>query len=103
MPILSILYHLFAESTIQIGVSSTAIFEGLTYGLQTFILDAPGSSYFDRLLETGFVHKVSTVDDLFLKIKEQETKEKKIDEDLFFKSDGINNTIKQIEKIIEKT
>ena len=33
------LYHVFSRVDTQIGVTSTAIFEGLSYGLNTFIMD----------------------------------------------------------------
>jgi hypothetical protein len=44
------LYQLFAQSKIQVGVSSTAIFEGLNFGLKTYIVNLPGVEYMDYLI-----------------------------------------------------
>ncbi len=44
------LYQLFAESVAQVGVSSTAIFEGLQFELQTFIIDEFTSDYCEQLI-----------------------------------------------------
>ncbi|MBD3408377.1 MAG: hypothetical protein GF411_19800 [Candidatus Lokiarchaeota archaeon] len=54
-----ILYDLFAQSVAQIGVSSTALYEGMAFNLETFIIDIPSSSYFHDLIEEGLVHLVS--------------------------------------------
>ena len=36
------LYALLAESRIQIGVCSTALYEGMAFGCATYCLDLPG-------------------------------------------------------------
>ena len=43
------LYDLFAGSTVQVGVSSTALYEGLAWGLRTFVLDLPDAELFQRM------------------------------------------------------
>ena len=45
------LYQLFAESKIQIGINSTALYEGLGFNLRTYILDEPGIEYMQSLLD----------------------------------------------------
>lgn len=45
------LYHLLAESEYQIGVFSTAIYEGLEFDCKTILLNLPGIEYMYRLLE----------------------------------------------------
>jgi hypothetical protein len=35
------LHRLFAESRAQVGVYSTALYEGLRFGLETYLLDVP--------------------------------------------------------------
>lgn len=47
------LYELFIMSDIQIGVSSTAIYEGLEFGLKTFILKVHGWEYMEDLISIG--------------------------------------------------
>lgn len=52
------LYRLFAESEFQVGVFSTAIYEGMSLGCKTVLLDLPGIEYMEYLIEKGIV-KVS--------------------------------------------
>jgi len=47
------LYRLLAESEYQIGVFSTAIYEGIEFGLKTVLADLPGIEYMSDLLENG--------------------------------------------------
>jgi hypothetical protein len=56
------LYQLFAESTIQVGVYSTAIYEGLGFGLQTVLIGLPGIEYMDELIENNIVRVANDVD-----------------------------------------
>ncbi len=53
------LYELLAESHIQIGAYSTAIFEGLALGCQTYLIDAPGIEYMQPLVEKGWAKVVN--------------------------------------------
>jgi len=96
------LYRLFAESSVQVGVYSTAIYEGLTFDLQTFILDSRNVDFFDKVIETGYANKISTVKEFLASIKKQEQEKKKIDQEHFFKSKSIENIITKIEEIIER-
>ena len=43
------LYGLFAQSQYQVGVYSTAIYEGLEFGCRTILLELPGIEYMDHL------------------------------------------------------
>ncbi|WP_233879576.1 hypothetical protein [Virgibacillus halodenitrificans] len=52
------LYSLFAESEYQVGVYSTAIFEGLTLDCKTLLFDMPGIEYMQELIEQGIVEVV---------------------------------------------
>ncbi|WP_254831556.1 hypothetical protein [Haloglomus salinum] len=47
------LYELFATSRAQVGVYSTALFEGLAFGCETLLVDLPGVAYMDRLVAAG--------------------------------------------------
>lgn len=47
------LYQLMSESHYQIGVNSTAIFEGIDFGCRTILINLPGIEYMSDLLETG--------------------------------------------------
>lgn len=58
------LYQLFAESTYQVGVCSTAIYEGLMFNCKTFIFSLPCSEYMDDLIEKGYVFEINDVKEL---------------------------------------
>jgi hypothetical protein len=45
------LYHLFARSTWQVGVYSTAIYEGMAFGCRTVLMNLPGIEYTEHLLK----------------------------------------------------
>lgn len=49
------LYELLATSSIQVGVFSTALYEGLAFGLRTYIAPLPGYQYMRPLLKQGWV------------------------------------------------
>jgi len=49
------LYRLFAESAFQIGVFSTALYEGLGFDCRTILLELPGIEYMRDLIETETV------------------------------------------------
>jgi len=52
------LYKLLAESEFQIGVFSTALFEGLDLGCKTILIDLPGIEYMDELIQSGEVYAI---------------------------------------------
>ena len=45
------LYELFVSSSLQIGVFSTALYEGVEFGCNTILLDVNGIEYMDRFIE----------------------------------------------------
>jgi len=49
------LFHLFSVTEYQIGVFSTAIFEGLSFGCKTVLLEMPGVEYMEQLLKEKLV------------------------------------------------
>jgi hypothetical protein len=94
------LYRLFAESKIQIGVHSTAIFEGLKYGLRTFLLDLPGVEYMDYLIEKQVAAMVTSVDDLIGKLQKGRSKSSRIAMDFFFKPNSLDNITKALDELL---
>ena len=62
------LYQLFAESHYQVGVFSTALFEGLAFNLVTFILDFPGYEYMEQLITSNLVFLVHDSDGILNQI-----------------------------------
>jgi hypothetical protein len=77
------LYELFSKSEYQVGVFSTAIYEGLLFNCKTFIVDLPGSEYMDSLVEKNYVKKIATADEFIDSIANFKTNS--YDKDFFFK------------------
>lgn len=90
------LYELFSKSEYQIGVFSTAIYEGLLYDCKTFILDLPGCEYMDSLVEKNYVKKIANVDDFIDSIANFNINS--YDKDFFFKKYNKSNLNKLIKK-----
>lgn len=64
------LYQLFAESGYQVGVYSTAIYEGLTLNCKTVLLDLPGVEYMEYLIEEDIVRLAKNAEEIFQFIRE---------------------------------
>jgi len=58
------LYELLARASYQVGVYSTAIYEGLFFGNKTYIADLYGSDHMERLVQQGDATLVSTASEL---------------------------------------
>jgi hypothetical protein len=58
------LYQLFAESTVQVGVGSTAIYEGLAFNLETYIYDCQENKVMSPLIKKESAKLISTCDEL---------------------------------------
>jgi len=94
------LYKLFAESKIQVGLNSTAVYEGLYFGLKTILLNLPGVEYMDRLIEKQIAYPVSRVDEIINIVRQQRFNEVDIDIGYFFKPDSLNNARKAIDELL---
>ncbi|MFX1561098.1 MAG: hypothetical protein ACFFBL_10970 [Promethearchaeota archaeon] len=95
------LYRLFAESEIQIGVYSTSIFEGLAFGLRTYIADMHGVEYTERLIEEGVAVKVRTVEELVNHLKSKK-RSVEFDSERFFRKGAKDRIIDLISKIVSE-
>ena len=92
------LYRLLAESKIQVGVDSTAIYEGLNFGLQTILLDLPGVQHMDHLVKENVARVVASPSELMQQIRETTAAE--IQTERFFKPDSLNNIRLSIEELL---
>lgn len=54
------LYQLFAKSTVQVGVYSTALYEGLRFGLDTYLYDCSNVEILQPLVHDGAADIVSS-------------------------------------------
>ena len=93
------IYSYFAESDVQIGVYSTAIYEGLGFGLLTLIYKAGPYDVMKELVENGYANFVESVDDVIEYIENKKKKTNKSG-DKFWKADALQNMIREIDKII---
>jgi len=94
----SALHQLLAESKIQVGVSSTAIYEGLGFGLHTFIIDSTISFETKKLVKEGYAELVTSSDEIKNRIAEIEdfynTNSNQI-----FENNSISKTLEAIDDI----
>jgi len=58
------LYELFAQSRAQVGVASTAIYEGLCFDLETYVYDIEGARELMPLVDTGAAEVIDSVEAL---------------------------------------
>lgn len=58
------LYELFASARYQIGVFSTAVYEGIGFGCTTLLLDLPGVEYMADLIDNGLAQLIHEPGDL---------------------------------------
>lgn len=56
------LHQYFAESEFQVGVNSTAIFEGLAFHCKTILIDLPGIEYMEDLIMDHYAYPVKSQD-----------------------------------------
>lgn len=90
------LYSLFSQADIQIGVDSTAIFEGLAFGLTTIIYKIGEDTCMNYLYENNLAYCVNTVEEIMKIILYGNKVIEKADVELFWKSNAINNMIEAI-------
>lgn len=60
------IYPLLETAAVQVGVYSTAIYEGVAAGCRTYILDAPGAEYMAPLIAMGAARKIHSAADIDL-------------------------------------
>jgi hypothetical protein len=58
------LYAAQAEADVQVGVYSTALLEGMAFGVQTVIVELPGSEQLAFVVERGLAQSARTADQL---------------------------------------
>jgi hypothetical protein len=94
------LYQLMAESKIQIGFSSTSIYEGLCFGIKTYLYgDIAG--VMDYLLKRGYAERISSPEDLIQKIKTCNNNIK-IDTNELFRKNSIENILDVLNCLINR-
>ena len=95
------LYRLFAESTAQVGVGSTAVYEGLCFGLETFVFDTDGADVLQPLVEDEVASAINDADDLTAAFESNDRGS--FDRERFFKSDSVANIIRALQSIQQES
>lgn len=90
------IYELFSICDVQIGVYSTAIFEGMGFGLRTFIYKIYRSEMFKELCAMGYAEFVSGTEECLQKL----TAPSKEQDKCFWEKHAFKNTKKEIDKIL---
>lgn len=91
------MYRLFAESQAQVGVYSTAIHEGLMFGLDTYLIDLPGVEYVSDLYEDGQIPLLETADDVLTEMNADRTQS--VDMRRYFEPNAVENIAETLSNI----
>ncbi len=92
-------YDCFAMARVQIGCTSTAIYEGLGFGLRTLILKTKNSVSMAGLIDEGYASYIESVDDIYDALKVDNTY---VSADSFWKKDAMDNLISEVSVLLEK-
>lgn len=82
------IYELFGVSNYQIGVYSTAIFEGMAFGLKTFVLNVDGSENVRDLCDGGYAELINSAEEFINKMTKVQN------ETEFWKKGAVDNILK---------
>lgn len=78
------LYELLASATAQVGVNSTVLFEGLKFGLDTYVVDLPGAEYMSDLVASGHAQSVVTAQEVVANPPSQGSARADLDTEYYF-------------------
>ncbi len=93
------LYKYFAESSAQVGVDSTAVYEGMSFELATYIWDIPKASNMKSMLcDAGYAEVFSTAQELYGKLSARADRVN-FTADFFWKENPIENIVTKIKEI----
>lgn len=96
------LAHYLSRASIQIGAYSTAIYEGLAFGLQTFIVKLPGYERMYELVSSGGASVVKNATELINLILTTCGNDVQ-NLSYFWEQDSLNKTVMELRKIISRT
>lgn len=85
------IYEYFAMSSIQVGAYSTAVYEGLGFGLRTYLYDIAHARALSKLVDKGYADFVHSAEELCSKIINDSYC--KVDVESIWKTDAQNNII----------
>lgn len=96
------LYECFANADAQIGVFSTAIYEGLGFSLDTYILNIPYAGDFIEFCNKGYGTLVDDAETLYKALADADNKLTRVDNisEWFWKPNAKENVVNTIKAII---
>jgi len=94
------IYRLFRTSRVQVGVFSTALYEGLGFGLKTIICMLPGWRFAEHLVSSKQASLAKNSKDILRLISIED--DKKSDVDKIFRPNAVNNIHAAIDEILEQ-
>ena len=96
------LYELFSEADIQIGVTSTAIYEGLAYGLGTYLFHFEKTDeYMGELCRCGAASLFNSPQEMAAEIDKDSSKKRNSNmREVFFKPNALANIQQELDKLI---
>ena len=95
------IYEYFPKCSIQVGVYSTAIYEGLGFGLTTYIYDVGHADTMIELCQQGYAVYVKSVEKLYGHIISDGVDGSNRGKE-FWKMNSLENICCEIEKLLEK-
>ena len=95
------IYSYFDSSIVQIGISSTALLEGLAWNLQTFVLEYDTCGYMEYLYKNNYAFLVKSAEEIAEKLLSGQ----KVDippADFFWTGNAAGNIVEAIKKEIDR-
>lgn len=93
-------YYYFSISDVQVGVSSTALFEGLAFDLVTLIYKDIGHEYMEDLFEMNLGYLVTEPTEVLGKLTIKEERREINKTDLLWETDSLTKMKKNIDEIM---
>lgn len=94
----NVLYEFFANSEAQVGVYSTAIYEGLRFGLNTYVYKVERSEIMEELCDLGYARYVNNCEELYKYIMEEISAKQK--GNIFWRENARENMKEAIKNIL---
>ena len=95
------IYEYFAISDIQVGVFSTAIYEGLGFGLRTYIYQTYYAENIQKLCDLGYAKPVRDAEELFEQITKGDEKGEEAAEQ-FWEKNALENIYRELDAVLQK-
>ncbi|MBX0286457.1 hypothetical protein [Haloarcula salinisoli] len=93
------LYDLFAESSVQVGVGSTALYEGLAFELATYLVREPTIEWLAPVIEAGEATVVESADDLAEQLAAPD--HRPVEREKYFRPGAVETAVSVLEELAE--